>query len=192
MIQKLEIRGLIQSERCSAGASSRLQHEIEGFPYVLFFHFWSACFWRAWVFFLSPGAHMANMYTPRSFFFFPLHPMDWSAQQSRPAYFLYFFLRFMLGWNNPLPIGQSMVVSLGGGGKRYSQSRPHPVAIATQGPGSHPYIYRSRVPLGVGAFEVRHNSPSHLQARYSSGSLFFPPTTPHFILRPHCHLGRYR
>ena len=137
--------------------------------------------------FLSlPGSTYGEHVYTTFFLFFPLHPMDWSAQQSRPACFLYFFLRFMLGWNNPLPIGQSVVVSLGGGRKRYSQSRPHPEVIA-------PYPW-ARDPRPR-EWETSRLATTRLlisKLATARGLCFFPPTTPAFHLRPHCHLRRYR
>ena len=55
----------------------------------------------------------------------------------------------------------------------HSRESPHP----TKGPGSHSsgYIYYEGTPR-VGDLQARYHSLSHLQARYSSHSLFFPPS----------------
>lgn len=93
MIQKLEIRGLIQSERSSAGASSRLQHEIAAFPYVLFFPtipFLVGMFLESVGFLFLPGSTYGKH--AHAMFFFPFFPyILWTGRRSkagRPAFFI--------------------------------------------------------------------------------------------------------
>ena len=74
-------------------------------------------------------------------------------------------------------------VSLGGGGKRYSQSRPHPEAMAC-------YPWAREPPAYIGALSPEQRETSKLAT--ARVLCFFPLATPEFILRPHCHLGRYR
>ena len=84
-------------------------------------------------------------------------------------------------------LGKACRVLLGGGGKKVSKLRPCPGTIAR-------YLWAQEPPAYIwvelpGDFEARHNSPSHLQARYSLRSLFSHRPAPTLVLRPPCHLG---
>ena len=107
------------------------------------------------------------------------------------------FLQLMVGWNNPLPIGQALKIAfgqlewcLGDGGKRYNQLPGQCGVIAqklwVRGPPIHRVPYPKFLPP-----RVHH-------ASYTSRSLvlytshFLPAThrpTHTTSMRPHCHQG---
>ena len=95
-------------------------------------------------------------------------------------------LKFRVGTTH-FQSGKACRVLLGGGGKKVSKLRPCPGTLA-----GYPWAQEPPAYIGVelpGDFEARHNSPSHLQARYSLRSFFSQRLAPTFVLRPRCHRG---
>ena len=103
------------------------------------------------------------------------------------------FRKLDAGLEQPVANWVKLCVSLGGSGKkvypvaltpgsrvqrRAPPQQPHPLLGVTKGPGSHSseYIYHDSTPR-AGDLQAHYHSLSHLQASYSSHSLFFPPTS---------------
>ena len=82
-------------------------------------------------------------------------------------------------------LSKGRVVSLGGGGKWYRRSGPHPGAITPYPWAQEPPAYIEASLLGGEDFEARHYSPSQLPARHSSRSFFFPTHHPRIAPAPH-------
>ena len=89
----------------------------------------------------------------------------------------------MPGWNNQLQLGKAGGASLGGGGKKVQPVASFPGGLGSRSVGPEATrMYRSVELPGVGDFEARHTSRSHLQARYSV--LCFPTRQPNFHIAP--------